>query len=226
MCDNRCQVYRVTNQIHRMKVLIACEYSGTVRDAFLQLGHDAMSCDLLQTDVPGPHYQGDVFDIINDGWDLMIAHPPCTYISRAGARWMHGNGQINKDRLREALKAKEFFLRLYNSNIKMIAIENPTPLQILKMPEATQSIQPYELGHPYSKRTLLWLKNLPKLRPTQIVNDHQPFLPSNTGGKKRGQSYNFGTAKNWKESSTTFAGIAKAMADQWSKPGIIQGKLL
>jgi hypothetical protein len=139
---------------------------------------------------------------------------------------MHGNGQINKDRLREALKAKEFFLRLYNSNIKMIAIENPTPLQILKMPEPTQSIQPYEFGHPYSKRTLLWLKNLPKLRPTQIVNDHQPFLPSNTGGKKRGQSYNFGTAKNWKESSTTFAGVAKAMAEQWSEPGIIQGKLL
>lgn len=209
-----------------MRVLVACEYSGTVRDAFLALGHDAISCDLLPTDVPGPHYQGDVFDIINDGWDLMIAHPPCTYISKAGARWMFGNGQINGTRLKKAYEAKKFFMDLYNAPIGMIAIENPTPLKILKMPEPTQSVHPYEFGHPFSKKTFLWLKNLPKLQRTNILSQYQPYLPSNTGGKKRGQSYNFGTAKNWKESSTTFPGIAKAMADQWSKPGIIQGKLL
>ena len=209
-----------------MKVLIACEYSGAVRDEFIRLGHDAMSCDLLPTDVPGPHYEGDVFDIINDGWDLMIAHPPCTFISKAGARWMYQNNQINKIRLQQALEAKEFFLKLYHSNIKHIALENPTPLKILKMPQYSQAIQPYEFGHPYSKRTLLWLKNLPLLKSTKIIHDYQPFLPSNTGGKKKGQSYNFGISKNWKESSTTFKGVAEAMAQQWTKAGIIQGKLL
>ena len=208
-----------------MRVLVACEYSGAVRDEFIKLGHDAMSCDLLPTDVQGPHYQGDVFDIINDGWDLMIAHPPCTYISRAGARWMYQNNQVNKKRLSQALDAKDFFMRLYNADIEKIALENPTPLQILKMPLPSQAIQPYYFGHPFSKRTLLWLKNLPLLRPTNILNEYTPFLPSNTGGAKRGQKTNRGTAKNWKESSTTFKGIAKAMADQWSKPGLIQSKL-
>jgi hypothetical protein len=208
-----------------MRVLIACEYSGAVRDEFLKLGHDAMSCDLLPTDVPGPHYQGDVFDIINDGWDLMIAHPPCTYISRAGARWMYENNKINKIRLQQALEAKQFFLNLFNSNIKYIALENPTPLTILKMPQFTQAVQPFEFGHPYSKRTLLWLKNLPLLKSTNIIREYEPFLPSNTGGKKKGQSYSFGVSKNWKDSSTTFKGIAKAMAEQWSKPGIVQSKL-
>lgn len=209
-----------------MRVLIACEYSGAVRDEFLKLGHDAMSCDLLPTDVPGPHYEGDVFDIINDGWDLMIAHPPCTFISKAGARWMYQNNEINKIRLQQALEAKEFFLKLYYSNIKYIALENPTPLKILKMPEYSQAIQPYEFGHPYSKRTLLWLKNLPLLKSTKMIHDYQPFLPSNTGGKKKGQSYSFGISKNWKESSTTFKGVAEAMAEQWTKSGIIQTKLL
>jgi hypothetical protein len=208
-----------------MKVLVACEYSGAVRDEFIKLGHDAMSCDLLPTDVQGPHYQGDVFDIINDGWDLMIAHPPCTYISRAGARWMYQNNQVNKKRLSQALDAKDFFMRLYNANIEKIALENPTPLQILKMPLPSQAIQPYEFGHPYSKRTLLWLKNLPLLEPTKRVKNYEPFLPSNTGGKKKGQKYSYGISKNWKESSTTFKGVAKAMADQWSKPGLIQSKL-
>ena len=209
-----------------MRVLVACEYSGAVRDEFIKLGHDAMSCDLLPTDVPGPHYEGDVFDIINDGWDLMIAHPPCTFISRARARWMYQNNNINKNRLVKALEAKDFFMRLYNADIEKIAIENPTPLKILNMPLPSQAIQPYEFGHPFSKRTLLWLKNLPLLKPTNILNEYTPFLPSNTGGAKRGQKTHKGTAKNWKESSTTFQGIAKAMADQWSKPGLIQLKLI
>ena len=209
-----------------MRVLIACEYSGAVRDEFIKLGHDAMSCDLLPTDVPGPHYQGDVFDIINDGWDLMIAHPPCTYISRAGARWMYQNNKVNQERLTKALDAKDFFMKLYNADIEKIALENPTPLQILKMPLPSQAIEPFQFGHPFSKRTLLWLKNLPLLKPTNILNQYTPFLPSNTGGAKRGEKTHRGTAKNWKESSTTFKGVAKAMADQWSKPGLIQAKLL
>jgi hypothetical protein len=209
-----------------MRVLVACEYSGTVRDEFIKLGHDAMSCDLLPTDVPGPHYTGDVFDIIREGWDLMIGHPPCTFISRAGARWMYKGGILNKERYYQGIEAKSFFLKLWNSPIKYICLENPTPLTILKMPKYSQAIQPYEFGHPYSKRTLLWLKNLPLLKPTEIIKNHEPFLPSNTGGKKRNQKYSYGISKNWKESSTTFKGVAQAMADQWSKPGLIQGKLL
>lgn len=209
-----------------MRVLVACEYSGTVRDAFLALGHDAMSCDLLPTDVPGPHYQGDVFDIMDQGWDLLIGHPPCTYISKAGARWLYPvAGQINEDRLKLGLDGKAFFMRLFESDIKYIALENPTPLKAIGMPVPSQVIQPYEFGHPYSKRTLLWLKNLPPLEKTNVLSEYKPYLPSNTGGKKRGQTYSRGTAKNRKESSTTFAGVAKAMAEQWSKPGIIQKTL-
>lgn len=198
-----------------MRVLVACEFSGRVRDAFIAKGHSAMSCDLLPSETPGAHYQGDVFDIINDGWDLMIAHPPCTYLSKAGARWLHGGGKINYERYELGLKAKEFFLQLLNSRIPMIALENPTPLKIYGLPKHSQAIQPYEFGHPYSKRTLLWLKNLPLLMPTNILNEYKPFLPSNVGGKKRGQSYSFGVARNAKESSITFQGIADAMAEQW-----------
>jgi hypothetical protein len=199
-----------------MRVLVACEYSGVVRDAFRALGHDAMSCDLLPTDVPGPHYQGDVFDVINDGWDMMIAHPPCTYMSKAGARWMYRSaGVVDSERLKLAMQAKDFFIRLWDSGIPMICLENPVPLKIVDLPKFTQAVQPHEFGHGYSKKTLLWLKNLPPLLPSCYVCNHVPFLPSNTGGKKRGQSFSRGIAKNWKESSTTFRGIAQAMAEQW-----------
>jgi hypothetical protein len=198
-----------------MKILIACEYSGTVRDAFIKAGHDAMSCDILPTDVPGPHYQGDVFDIIDRGWDMIIAHPPCTYLSRAGARWTYKGGILNEERYQLGLQAKDFFLKILNSNCPRVAVENPTPMKVFELPEYSQAIQPYEFGHPFSKRTLLWLKNLPPLISTCIVDNHTPYLPSNTGGKKRGQSYSRGTSKNWKESAKTFQGIADAMALQW-----------
>lgn len=200
-----------------MRVLVACEYSGTVRDAFIKAGHDAMSCDLLPTDVDGPHYHGDVFDIIDNGWDLLIAHPPCTYLSRAGARWTYKGGKLNEERYLDGLRAKHFFMRLLNSNCSMIAVENPTPMKTFNLPPYSQVIQPYQFGHPYSKRTLLWLKNLPQLVPTNILTDFTPYLPSNTGGKKRGQSYSRGTSKNWKQSAKTFQGIADAMAAQWGK---------
>ena len=210
-----------------MRVLIACEYSGAVRDEFIKLGHDAMSCDLLPTDVPGPHYEGDVFDIINDGWDMMIAHPPCTFLSKAGARWLYPTaGNLDQTRFLKGINGKEFFMKLFNAPIQFICLENPTPLKIFKLPEPSQVIQPFEFGHPYSKRTLLWLKNLPPLRNTKKLNNYTPFLPSNTGGAKRNQKHSRGTAKNWKEASTTFEGVAKAMAEQWSEPQMIQTKLL
>ena len=198
-----------------MRVLVACEYSGTVRDAFIKAGHDAMSCDLLPTDVPGPHYQGDVFDIIDKGWDMIIAHPPCTYLSRAGARWTYKGGKLDEERYLDGLRAKHFFMRLLNADCTMIAVENPTPMKVFDLPPYTQAVQPYEFGHPYSKRTLLWLKNLPKLTPTNVLKEFTPYLPSNTGGKNRGQSYSRGTSKNWKQSAKTFQGIADAMASQW-----------
>jgi hypothetical protein len=185
-----------------------------------------LSCDLLPTDVPGPHHQGDVFEVIGEGWDLMIAHPPCTYLSRAGARWLHKGGNIDQDRLAQGHEAKAFFMALLNADIPRIAVENPTPLKIFELPEPTQAIQPWQYGHPYSKRTLLWLRNLPDLKPTCIVENHSPFLPSNTGGAKRGQAHSRGTAKNWKEASTTFKGIAEAMATQWGDLASIPDPLL
>lgn len=191
-----------------MRVLIACEYSGTVRDAFIKLGHDAMSCDIIPTDVPGPHYEGDVLDVINDGWDLMIAHPPCTYLSNAGARFLYPKGQLNKDRLKLGLEAKQFFMALYNSNIPKICVENPIPSKIYELPSYTQTIQPYEYGHPFQKRTCLWLKGLPKLIPTNIVNERQ-------SSKVPGNWFNKGGKDRQKNRAKTFQGIADAMASQW-----------
>jgi len=198
-----------------MRVLVACEYSGTVRDAFAKQGHYAMSCDILPTETEGPHYQGDVLDILNDGWDLIIAHPPCTYLSKAGARWLYAGGKIDEERLEKGKAAREFFYAMMNAKCERIAVENPTPLKVYNLPCHTQAIQPYEFGHPYSKRTLLWLKNLPMLKPTNIIDNYKPYLPSNTGGKKRGQSYSIGISKNWKQSAKTFEGVAEAMANQW-----------
>lgn len=145
---------------------------------------------------------------------MMIAHPPCTFISRAGARWMHKGGSICTERYEKAMKAKDFFLKLLNAPIKHIAIENPTPLKIVDMPEHSQVVQPYQFGHPFSKRTLLWLKNLPPLIYSEIHPFPKPYLPSNTGGKKRGQKYQYKSISQ-KDSSKTFPGIAKAMAEQW-----------
>jgi len=201
-----------------MRVLIACEYSGTVRDAFRRLGHDAMSCDLLPTDVDGPHYQGDVFDVIDDGWDLMIAHPPCTYLSNAGACRMYPTkGVINPERYEKALEAKEFFMRLLSSNINKICIENPLPLSVVGLPKPNQIIQPHMFGEPFTKKTLLWLKNLPELKATSDLKSVAvPFLPSGTSRKQGGKS--LGAAKRGDDAkirSKTFQGIADAMANQW-----------
>jgi len=180
-----------------MRVLIACEFSGTVRDAFIAKGHDAMSCDLLPTDKPGPHYQGDVFDVINDGWDLMIAHPPCTHLAVSGARWF-------KDKVTEQAEALYFVQRLMNAHIDRICIENPVSIISSRIRKPDQTIQPWQFGHGETKRTCLWLKGLPKLVPTDIVDGRDQRIWKLPPSPDR-----------WKIRSATFQGIADAMANQW-----------
>lgn len=195
-----------------MKVLIACEYSGVVRDAFLKLGHDAISCDLLPTDKPGPHYQGDVFDIINDGFDLMIAHPPCTYICNSGVSWLE-----RIEGRKESMKIGAlFFKALLGCKIPKICIENPIMHKYAKAVigvNQSQIIQPWMFGHPESKATCLWLKGLPLLKETNNVKDEFLKLP-----KKEAQRIHYASPgpDRWKIRSTTYDGIGKAMAEQWS----------
>jgi len=198
-----------------MKILVACEYSGIVRDAFAAKGHDTWSCDILPSESKGNHIQDDVLKYLDKDWDMMIAHPPCTYISNAGARFLYPKGKLNKDRYKLGLKAKEFFMALYNAPINKICVENPISSKIFELPKHTQTIQPYQYGHPFSKNTRLWLKNLSLLKPTSNLKEYKPLLPSNTGGKKRGHKYTFRNITA-KESSKTFKGIATAMADQWT----------
>ena len=195
-----------------MRVLIACEYSGTVRDAFLRLGHDAMSCDLLPTEKTGPHYQGDVIDIISLGWDLMIAHPPCTYLSVSGMHWT-ARGLRDPQLTEDAL---DFVRQLLNAPIERIALENPVSIISTRIRPPDQIVQPYEYGHDPSKKTCLWLKNLPPLKPTDYI---QPRIIE---GKKRwsnqtntGQNRLSPSPDRWKHRSATYSGIASAMADQW-----------
>ena len=210
-----------------MRVLVACEYSGAVRDEFIKLGHDAMSCDLLPTDVPGPHYTGDVFDIINDGWDMMIAFPPCTHLALSGAAWFEE--KIKDGRQKEAI---DFVKALMSAPIDKIAIENPLGVIPNYIRPYDQIIQPYMFGDAFQKSTCLWLKNLPLLKPTKIVSKGEFFewIDKKTGKKKRQPLWFYKALKEgkdrWKIRSQTFPGIAKAMANQWSKPGLIQGKLL
>ncbi len=195
-----------------MKVLVACEYSGIVRDAFAAKGHDAWSCDILPTESPGNHYQGDVLEHLDKGWDLMIAHPPCTYLSNAGARYLYPKGKLNEDRYKLGLKAKDFFMVLYNTPINKICVENPISSKIFALPKYTQTIQPYEYGHPVQKKTCLWLKNLPQLKPTNIIYKRQST-------KIPGNWFNKGGKDRQKNRSKFFVGFAKAMADQWGSDG-------
>lgn len=194
-----------------MRVLVACEFSGTVRDAFTARGHDAWSCDILPTEKPGQHIQGDVLNVIGQGWDLMIAHPPCTYLSRAGARWWK-----IPERQQLAYKAAEFVFALRDCSIEKIAIENPIGQLNRRWRYPDQTINPWQFGDPYTKATCLWLKNLPLLEATEICEERTPWLPSNTGKNKRngGKSHR-GTVHNAKDASRTFQGIANAMAAQW-----------
>jgi len=201
------------------RILIACEESQTICKAFRDKGFEAYSCDIQECSGGHPewHIQCDILEHLekDNQYDLLIAHPPCTFLSRAGARWLYQGGKINQQRYNQGLEALSFFKKMLNADIPRICVENPTPLKIFNLPKYSQVVQPFEYGHPYSKRTLLWLKNLPKLIPTEIVSDYTPYLPSNTGGKKRGQKWSRGISKNSKESSKTFFGIASAMVNQW-----------
>jgi hypothetical protein len=195
-----------------MKVLVACEFSGTVRDAFIKAGHDAMSCDLEPTDVPGPHYQGDMFDIVNDGWDLMIAHPPCTHLAVSGAR--HFEKKRADGRQQQGI---DLFMRVINAPIPLIAVENPIGIMSSLYRKPDQIIQPWQYGHKTTKATCLWLKGLPLLEPTNIVEKGEfVVFPS---GKRMSKWYADSSKNSPKERerirNKTFQGIADAMAQQW-----------
>ena len=181
-----------------MKVLVACEFSGRVRDAFIAKGHDAMSCDLLPTERPGPHHIGDVRDVIGDGWDMMIAHPPCTHLAVSGARHFHRKQT-------EQAEALEFVRMLLGSGISRIALENPISVISTAIRKPDQIIQPWQFGHGETKATCLWLVNLPLLQPTQIVDGRDAKVHRMPPGPER-----------WKNRSRTYQGIANAMADQWT----------
>lgn len=180
-----------------MKVLVACEFSGIVRDAFAAKGHDAWSCDLLPSERPGKHIQGDVLGVLHEGWDVMVAHPPCTHLAVSGARWF-------KHKQQEQAEALEFVRRLLDAPIHRVALENPVSIISSRIRKPDQVIQPWQFGHGETKATCLWLKNLPLLKPTDIVDGREPRVHRMPPGPNR-----------WKERSRTFEGIAKAMAEQW-----------
>ena len=220
-----------------MKILIACEESQRVCKAFREKGHEAFSCDILPCSGGHPewHIQGDVLKVLNPSrqtisgddwygfkfrtqdrvlhfvegeWDLLIAHPPCTYLSNAGARFLYPKGVLNEERLKKGLEAKEFFMALYNADCEKICVENPIPSRVYEVPKYSQIVQPYEHGHPVQKKTCLWLKGLPELKPTNIVEKRQST-------KIAGNWFNKGGKERQKNRAKTFPGIAKAMAEQW-----------
>jgi site-specific DNA-cytosine methylase len=180
-----------------VRVLVACEYSGRVRDAFIARGHDAVSCDLLPTESPGPHLQGDVRDALGDGWDLMIAHPPCTHLAVSGARWFPGKRHEQEQSL-------DFVRLLLAAPIDRIALENPVSIISSHIRRPDQVIQPWQFGHGETKATCLWLKNLPPLAPTRVVAGREPRVHMMPPGPDR-----------WRDRSRTYEGVAAAMAEQW-----------
>lgn len=203
-----------------MKVLVACEESQEVCKAFRARGHEAYSCDLQDCSGGHPewHLKCDALEMLKLPWDLIIAHPPCTYMSNAGACRMYPHkGQIDQQRYSKAMEAKEFFLRFYNADCQKIAIENPRPLKCVDLPKESQHIQPYEYGEPWSKLTYLWLKGLPPLVPTCISDGYKPYVSCGTS-RNKGNPEKSGFSRAGgaqKARSKTFPGIAQAMAEQW-----------
>ena len=192
-----------------MRVLVACEYSGAVRDAFRAMGHFAMSCDLLPTDVRGPHYQGSVLDILDEDWDMMIAFPPCTHLAVSGARWFAAKRADGRQQ-----QGIDFFMALANANIPKIAIENPVGIMSTEWRKPDQIIQPWQFGHEATKTTCLWLKGLPELTPTNVVGKGERHVTKS--GRSLPKWYNLPPSEDrWKVRSKTFQGIADAMAQQW-----------
>lgn len=221
-----------------MNILVACEESQRVCTAFRAKGHRAFSCDVVECSGGHPewHIQSDVIPLLNgnctfkdcaggvheirDKWDMIIAFPPCTYFTVASAcRLFHkdenGVSHLDEERYKKGLEMKELFMNIYNANCEKIVMENPTPMKIWELPKHTQVIQPYEFGEPFSKRTLLWIKGLPELKPTEIVKEYRPYVNAGTfkyNGEKREYT---GVANSKKDRSKTFIGVAKAMAEQW-----------
>ena len=209
-----------------MKVLVACEESQTVCKAFRKRGHEAYSCDIIECSGGRPewHIMQDVIPLLNgncefetvDGtkhkiegkWDLIIAHPPCTYLSNAGAKFLYPKGALNEERLQKGLEAKEFFMALYNADCEKICVENPVPSKVYGLPPYSQTVQPYEHGHPFKKKTCFWLKNLPLLQPTNIVDVREST-------KIAGNWFNKGGKDRQRNRAKTFIGVAKAMAEKW-----------
>ena len=222
-----------------MKVLVACEESQAVCKAFREKGHEAYSCDILECSGGHPewHIQGDALDALKGGcvatmdgkshnvgkWDMLIAHPPCTYISNAGARHIWKNHTLQPDRVKLGIEARDFFMRFWLADIPKIAIENPVPNGIFCMPKYSQIIQPYEHGHPVTKKTCLWLKGLPELEPTDMVTPEKGRVITRRDGTQRyscwcmDQGKPFGGEERARLRAKTFTGIAQAMADQWGK---------
>ena len=217
-----------------MKVLVACEESQAVTKEFRRLGHEAYSCDIIECSGGHPewHIMQDVLPLLDgecefvsmDGtshkiegkWDMIIAFPPCTYLSNAGARHLWKGHKLNEERFKKGLGAKEFFMKFYNADCERIAIENPTPSKIYELPEKTQVVQPYMFGHPFTKRTQLWLKGLPTLQPTEVIEPERTWCPSGSCSGKHGEKHRgMFTTDRPKNRSKTFQGIAKAMAEQW-----------
>lgn len=219
-----------------MKVMVACEESQTVCIAFRERGHEAYSCDIQEPSGGHPewHILGDAVEALKGGhittvdgvwhdvgkWDLLIAHPPCTYLTNASAVRMTVKGELQKERYKKAMEGREFFLKMWAADVERICVENPTPIGFLNLPPCTQVIQPYQFGHPYSKRTCLWLKNLPYLKATNIVTNYEPYV--NGGCKDASGRYRRFQGRNERDPKTrskTFPGIAAAMAEQWGGNG-------
>jgi hypothetical protein len=202
-------------------ILVACEESQVLTKALRNKGLPAFSCDIVDTsgDNPEWHIKRDAIKEAYSGkYDAIIAFPPCTYMTKGSACRMYPKaGIIDKERLKKGLEAKSFFMALWNAPVKKVCIENPVPLKVIDLPMHSQSIDPSWFGHPYSKKTLLWLRGLPPLFATDIIENPTPYLPSNTGGKKRGQKYKHSGAMSKKDRSRTFEGVASAMASQWYK---------
>lgn len=202
-----------------MRILIACEESQAVCKEMRKLGHESYSCDIVPCSGGHPewHLQVDATELLKMQWDMIIAHPPCTYLTNAGARWLYAGNSINKERYVKGLIAKEFFMKFYNAHCEKIAIENPIPSKIFGLPKYTQTIQPYEFGEPYSKKTCLWLKGLPPLLPTEIIADHVPYVSSGSYSRTHDPKYKGVSRKGGvaRVRSKTFPGIARAMAEQW-----------
>lgn len=202
-----------------MRILCACEESQAVTIEMRRLGHEAYSCDIQECSGGHPewHIKCDALELLKLKWDMIIAHPPCTYLSNAGARHLWKGKRLNQERYEKGLEAKEFFMAFWNADCPRIAVENPTTSKVFELPAYTQSIQPWQFGHPYTKRTNLWLKGLPPMKPTDIVEPVATWCPSGSYSGKHGDKHRgMFTRDRAKNRSKTFPGIAKAMAEQWA----------